>query len=61
MLGKLQPCDLGEEYGRTLTLYARKATECSMLSELFCNNLGGKNIECNADIKGLVCEVLERS
>lgn len=37
-----------EDFKMTLEYCVRKATECSMLGELFCRNLEDKNVEGNA-------------
>ena len=57
-----QDCDgpdhavLGRNLGR---LCARKAIECSVLGEMFCRILEGKNGEGNTEDGSLACEVSE--
>ena len=42
-------------------LWAGKAIKCSKLGELFCRLLEDMNVQSNADIRGLACEVSEGS
>lgn len=41
--------------GVAFSLWSRKATECSVLSELFWRSLEDKNVETDTDDEGLSC------
>lgn len=44
---------MGEDCGKTLNLWARKAIECPVLGELVCGRLKDKSVARNAEKGGL--------